>query len=199
MKPTKLLVALSIFSCLVACERSTIYTREDFIDRTLELATFLTDNYAIKESSRWSEVEDSLLFKTEEKGTTTFYVLSNSVREDVYYSAWDEGSPVDTIYNGFILMTELVTKYSEQSFIIEIHHGPRIHLREDYWTDTYARLYGLNRKPPYDVETGTYAPYEWEEIGDTISIVYSNMTCVLKKNVGIVKFTCDEHSWELVQ
>ena len=201
MRGAKLVFVLGVLcSLLMSCERPRIYTREDFIGRTLELATFLTDNYTIKESTNWDRnVKDSLSFMTEEKNLITFYVLYNSIMENIFYSAWEEGDPFDTIHDGFNLKTRLMTKDLEQFFDIDIHHGPRIELRKDYWTDTYARLSSTNGKLGYDRETETYAPYEWKETEDTIFITYANMTCTLKKNVGIVKFTCDEHSWELVQ
>ena len=202
MRGAKLVFVLGVLcSLLMSCEeRPRIYTREDFIGRTLELATFLTDNYAIKESTNWDRnVKDSLSFMTEEKNLITFYVLYNSIMENIFYSAWEEGDPFDTIHDGFNLKTRLMTKDLEQFFDIDIHHGPRIEWRKDYWTDTYARLSSTNGKFGYDIETETYAPYEWKETEDTIFITYANMTCTLKKNVGIVKFTCDEHSWELVQ
>ena len=201
MRGAKLVFVLGVLcSLLMSCERPRIYTREDFIGRTLELATFLTDNYTIKESPNWDRnVKDSLSFMTEEKNLITFYVLYNSIMENIFYSAWEEGDPFDTIHDGFNLKTRLMTKDLEQFFDIDIHHGPRIELRKDYWTDTHARLSSTNGKLGYDIETETYAPYEWKETEDTIFITYANMTCTLKKNVGIVKFTCDEHSWELVQ
>ena len=199
MKPIKLLVTVCVLCCiLLSCERPTVYTREDFIDRTLELATFLTDNYTEKKSDNIKG--DSVVFKKNSGDLTTFFVEFNYILEEVYESlAWNEGAPIDTIHNGFNLMTKLVSKDAEQFFYIRLHHGPRIRFQEDYWTDTYPRFSGLNLKPRYDAETGTYGPYEWKETEDTISIVYSNITCILKKNVGIVKFTCDEHAWELVQ
>lgn len=201
MRGAKLVFVLGVLcSLLMSCERPRIYTREDFIGRTLELATFLTDNYAIKESTNWDRnVKDSLSFMTEEKNLITFYVLYNSIMEKIFYSAWEEGDPFDTIHDGFNLKTRLMTKDLEHFFDIDIHHGPRIQWMEDSWTDTYARLSSTNGKFGYDIETETYAPYEWKETEDTIFITYANMTCTLKKNVGIVKFTCDEHSWELVQ
>ena len=201
MRVAKLVFVLGVLcSLLMSCERPRIYTREDFIGRTLELATFLTDNYTIKESPNWDRnVKDSLSFMTEEKNLITFYVLYNSIMEKIFYSAWEEGDPFDTIHDGFNLKTRLMTKDLEQFFDIDIHHGPRIQWMEDSWTDTYARLSSTNGKLGYDIETETYAPYEWKETEDTIFITYANMTCTLKKKVGIVKFTCDEHSWELVQ
>lgn len=193
MKTTKHLFILSIVCCLlIACERPrTYYTREDFIDRALELATFLTDNYTVYDSI--------LSFKTEVGDTVPFNVKDNDFHENVFYSAWEEGDLFDTIHEGFHLATRLKEIDNEQYITIEINHGPTINFLEGYKTDTYSRLLSTNGKLLYDIETDTYGEYEWKETNDTIFIRYANMTCTLKKNVGIVKFTCDEHSWVLIE
>ena len=199
MKVTKLLIVLCFFCCiLIACERPRVYTREDFIDRTLELATFLTDNYTERKSSNIAG--DTVVFKMDSGDLTTFLVEINYIQELVYDGyAWNEGDPVNTIHDGFDLMTRLVSTDPELFFYIKLHYGPPIRWSNDNWTDTYATLLSTYGKLLYDPEKDTSGPYEWKETEDTISIVYANMTCTLKKNVGIVKITCDEHSWELVQ
>lgn len=201
MKNIQIIIVLVLLcSVLIACERQRISTREDFIDRALELASFLTDNYTEKSPEDFDVIGDSILFEVETGDTMTFLIRRNYIRELEFESLeWYDGASVDTIHEGFDLTTQLVAKNSEQSLSVTLHHGLKIHFTEDYWTDTYAHLYSTNGKPLYDIATNTDAPYEWKETEDTIFITYANMTCTLKRNVGIVKFTCDEHSWELVQ
>lgn len=201
MRGAKLFFMLGILcSLLMSCEeRPRIYTREDFIGRVLELATYLTDNYTEKKTEDFDVVGDSVLFKMETGDVKAFWVIRNYVEEIVFETAWNEGDVIDTIHEGFDLKTKLLARNSEQFMEICIHHGPSIRLLEDYWTDTYATLSSTKGEPLYDIFTDTYAPYEWQETKDTIYIVCGNMTCTLKKDVGIVKFTCDEHFWELVQ
>lgn len=192
MKTAKLLFITSIVGfLLIACERPHIYTSEDFIDRAMEIATFLTDNYTINESI--------LSFKTETGDTVPFYVKDNRFFEKVYYSAWEEGESFDTIHEGFSMATCLQEIDKKQYMTVVINHGPTINFLEGYNTDTYAHLISINGKLLYDIETDTYREYEWRETTDTIFIHYANMTCTLKKNIGIVKYTCDEHSWELIE
>lgn len=181
---------------LIACESPRVYTREDFIDRALELATFLTDNY--KEEDFISN-QDSLLFSTETGDTITFFVIGNRMLELVFQSAWDEGDSFDTIHCGYALSTKLGTKDENQYVYVQIRHSPPGFVTKDIWSDIFAELRCPNGTQFYMAETDSYAAYEWKENKDTIHIVYANMTCTLKKNIGIVKFTCDEHSFELVQ
>ena len=210
MKTAKILFILNVVGCLlISCERPrTCYTREDFIGRTMELATFLTDNYKETLSSHihyveidgvWTIASDSVVFKTETGDTIPFYVTTNYIYERVYEYAWDEGDPFETIHKGFSLYTELETIDEKQFISIDVNHGPPTPYMKDCWTETFAYLRSSNGKPMYDIETDTEAEYEWKETKDSIFICNANMTCTLKKNVGIVKFTCDEHSWVLIE
>lgn len=201
MRVAKLFFVLGMLcSLLMSCEeRPRIYTREDFIDRALELATFLTNNYIEKGSQDFDIAGDSILFKIETGDTITYVITENYIEELVFVDAWEPGEPWDTTHNGFMLNTALKDKNSEHSFGVTLHHGLQMPSWEKHDTVTYAVLFSMNRASAYDVVTEASTPYEWKETEDTIFITSANMTCTLKKNVGIVKFTCDEHSWELVQ
>lgn len=180
MRGAKLVFVLGVLcSLLMSCEeRPRIYTREDFIDRALELATFLTDNY---------EIGDSILFKTERGDTAFFYVRINSFEERVFYPELEEDGMIPTLqHDGYDIQTYLKSLDDNEQLMVRFVHGPN-----------------SNKRIPVAIvdcmDHDIYAPYEWKETDDTIFISDGDMTCTLKKNVGIVKITCDEHSWELVQ
>ena len=179
MKITKLFVVLGCLCCImIACERQKVYTREDFIERSLELATFLTDNY---------EIGDSILFKTERSDTAFFYVRINSFEELVFYPELEEEGMIPTLqHSGYYIQTYLNSIDDNEQLVVQLIHGP-----SSKKITTQAILDCIN----HDI----YGMKEWNETNDTIFIREGDMTCTLKKNVGIVKFTCDENSWELIR
>ena len=179
MRVAKLVFVLGVLgSLLMSCERPRIYTREDFIDRALELATFLTDNY---------EIGDSILFKTELGDTAFFYVRINSFEESVFYPELEEEDMIPTLqHGGYDIQTYLNSLDDNEQLVVRLIHAP-----SSEKITTQAILDCIN----HDI----YGMKEWNETDDTIFISDGDMTCTLKKNVGIVKITCDEHSWELVQ
>jgi hypothetical protein len=173
-------ILLSLIGCLVSCkskesepEQPTPPSQSPLTEKAKDVATFLTDNYA---------VGDSVFFRRETGETEGFVVRWSLLTEICGALDPENGISEDFAYD---VSTYLESKNNFIVVDLNVY---------DTWPgdiEIKSQLY-INRDDNHSSTTMTI-------IGDTILLSSQDRSCTLLKNVGLVHVQLNGSTWDLIQ
>ena len=172
-----LLAIMLTCSMLVSCNLNEP-TPEEFKQKALELATYLSDNY---------QVGDSVFFETETGETEGFVVYENDFVEHKISNEPDDGEEFKIIVSSYLIRTAFSSK--NNNIRIELYCYIR---DEDIIEEGSIWVSG-----PLSIEDLDNYIYDSNE--NNIHITLGDNCCTLSKNVGIVQVSGKGHTWTLKQ
>ena len=185
MKPTKVVLALCMTCCmLISCKEEknepnqpTPPSQTSMTEKAKEVATYLTDNYA---------VGDSVFFVTKTGDTEGFIVRQNYFLELIYTPEYDFGEPEpEPELTGYKLRTFLESPKDTFDILISVTKS----LNGSIIIDG-----GITINREYDFSTNYTNMNE-----DSITLIIADKSCTLRKNVGLTRVQNNSSTWDLIQ
>ena len=203
MKATKIIALLCFGACLFAsCHHEEGPSKDDvekMKETVQEWATYLSDNYQLFDSVYFLRTD----LETQETQIEGFVVVGSGFEELSYEEAkgfmghlHEEDDSYFSIYiDGYMTAVSLISREGR-----EPKSSIGVDLHTSYDTDAnriqeYCYLYiqlGLNYDPCYDV--GHFTTDK-----DLLTVTKCSNVCTMQRNVGIIRFSNDQYSWELVE
>ena len=195
MKPTRIIAVLFMASCLfTSCHHDDGPSKEvvqKMKETAQEWATYLSDNYQLRDSVFFLRTN----LETHETQVEGFMVVWSDILELSYereaddltgYQHEEDDSNFSLYIYGYETVVSLMNNESPLSVDLEVKYNEE--------TDQiYERSnVNINNSPCFEV--GHYMIDK-----DLITITSCDNTCTMQRNVGIVRFSNDQYSWESIK
>ena len=193
MKPTRIIAVLFMASCLfVSCHHNDGPSR-DVIKKMKETAQewmpYLTDNYQVGDSVYFLRTD----LATQETQVEGFVVKGSEFFERGYEEEDDllgyrdeENATFSYVVEGY---SDVVVLKNASSYLLV-----DMSVSYDGEEDTFYEycLLDINHNSCLEVPHYTIDP-------DYINVTTCSDSCTMQRNVGIIKFSNDQYSWELIE
>ena len=195
MKPTRIIAVLFMASCLlVSCHHNDGPSRDvikKMKETAQEWAAYLSDNYQVKDSVFFLRTN----LETQETQVEKFRVVGSDFYELAYEQESDD-------------MRGYLHEEDDSNFSLYIYGytvGVQLYNREHYlgvsmsvtYDEDIDQIYersnvNINNSPCLEVSHQTIDK-------DYFTVTSCSDSCTMQRNVGIIKFSNDQYSWELIE
>ncbi len=193
MKPTRIIAVLFMASCLFASCHHNDGPSRDVIKKMKETAqewaAYLSDNYQVKDSVFFLRTN----LETQETQVEGFVVETSIFFERGYENENDPSNYRDEDNSSFSYVIDgysdvVVLKNASSYLLVDMS------VSYDGEEDTFYEycLLDINHNSCLEVPHYTIDP-------DYINVTTCSDSCTMQRNVGIIKFSNDQYSWELIE
>ena len=193
MKPTRIIAVLFMALCLFASCHHNDGPSRDVIKKMKETAQewmpYLTDNYQVGDSVYFLRT-DLATKETQVEGfvveTSIFFERGYEEEDDLLSYRDEENATFSYVVEGY---TDVVILKNPDSYL-------HVDLEVNYDGDTeiineYCHLY-INHNTCFETSHHTLD-------NEYLIITSCSDSCTMQRNVGIIKFSNDQYSWELIE
>lgn len=193
MKPTRIIAVLFMASCLFAsCHHDDGPSKEvvqKMKETAQEWAAYLSDNYQVKDSVFFLRTNLETQ-ETQVEGfvveTSIFFERGYEEEDDLLSYRDEENATFSYVIDGY--SDVVVLKNASSYLLVDMSVG------YDGEEDTFYEycLLDINHNSCLEVPHYTIEP-------DYINVTSCSDSCTMQRNVGIIKFSNDQYSWELIE
>ena len=193
MKPTRIIAVLFMASCLFASCHHDDGPSNDMIKKMKETAQnwmpYLTDNYQVGDSVYFLRT-DLATKETQVEGfvveTSIFFERGYEEEDDLLSYRDEENATFSYVIDGY--SDEVILKNTSSFLYVNLS------VSYDGEEDTFYEycLLDINFNSCFEVSHYTIEP-------DYINVTSCSDSCTMQRNVGIIKFSNDQYSWELIE